>query len=157
MFGSLHKQQMKARLDRLGDAVVSRAAEVDEREIEAFAASPFLYARVRARIAAERERREAGESWLSVLTVAWRAVPAMGLAAAMAFGVFWIGGNSTISPESLLGDEVMFAANDAGVEHVLFADRDALSPDEVFDTLFDAGGSRGGGSNVGNDEAGSSR
>lgn len=155
MFGTHHRKLTKARLDGLGRAVVSRAAEVDEQEIEAVAASPFLYARVRARIAAERERREAGESWLSVLTVAWRAVPAMGLAAAMAFGVFWFGGTSTVSPESLLSDvfsnEVMFAANDAGVEHVLFADRDALSRDEVFDTLFGVGDSGG------NDDAGLSR
>ncbi|MCP9495257.1 MAG: hypothetical protein MSG64_12495 [Pyrinomonadaceae bacterium MAG19_C2-C3] len=151
MFGRHHRQLTKARLDRLGAAVVSRAAEVDEREIEAVAASPFLYARVRARIAAERERREAGESWLTMLTVAWRAVPAMGLAAAMAFGVFWFGGTSNISPESLFTDEVMFAANDAGVEHVLFADRDALSRDEVFDTLYGSGDSGG------SDDAGLSR
>lgn len=155
MFGRHHRQRTKARLDRLGATVVSRAAETDEREIEAVAASPFLFARVRVRIAAERERREAGESWLSVLTVARRAVPAMGMAAAMAFGVFWFGGTSNVSPASFLGDEAMFAANDTGVEHVLFADRDALSTDEVFDTLFDAGGSRGNG--VGNDDAGLSR
>ncbi len=139
MFGNHYRQGTKARLDRIGRAVVRRASEVDEREVEALAASPFLYARVRARIAAERERREAGESWFNMLAVAWRAVPAMALSAAMAFGVFWFGSGANVSPLAMFTDEVLFAANDSGVEHVLFADRDALSRDEVFDTLLSGG------------------
>lgn len=140
MFGKGERARTAERLDQVGRAVV-RAAAGDERAVDAVASSGFLYARVRARIAAERALRESGESWMNLLAVARRAVPAMALSAIAAFGVFWFGGAGVTSPQNS-GDEVLLSANESSVERVLFAERDALSSGEVFETIV--GGSREG-------------
>lgn len=122
-------------LDRLGRAVV-RAASANEGEAEAAASSPFLYARVRSRIAAERERREGVAGWLALFGVAWRAVPALALVAVFAFALslsvsLRTGAPAGFSVESLVG------AGDAEVEEVVFAERRApMSSDEVLATIL---------------------
>jgi hypothetical protein len=125
---------LNERLDQIGLEVV-RLSAMNETEGEAAAASPFLYARLRSRIAAERQRREEGESWLALLTVVWRAVPAMALVAMFAFAIFWsesLGTQSSVSfsVESLLN------TRDAGIEQVVFTDTQALSSDEVLATIL---------------------
>ena len=123
------------RLDQLGRGLV-RASAAEESEVEAVASSPFLYARLRARINAEAERREAGESWRVMLSVAWRSAPAMALAAVFAFLLFWTAaGTPTLTPGDL-GDEAFLATPDAGFEHVVFAERSPLSNDEVLATIL---------------------
>jgi hypothetical protein len=64
---------------------VRASATAGEAEAERVAASPFLYARLRTRISAEEERRAGGETWLALLGVVWRSVPAMALVALFAF------------------------------------------------------------------------
>ena len=88
MVGNKKNRERDERLNQVGRAVL-RASASNEREAEEAAASPFLYGRVRARIRAERERREEGESWFQLLGVVWRAVPAMALVAIFAFALFW--------------------------------------------------------------------
>jgi hypothetical protein len=122
------------RLERMGREIV-RAAAANETEAEAAATSPFLYTRLRARINAERVRREEGEGWLALFGVVWRAVPMMALVAVFAFVLFWsasMGARSSgsLSVESLLGTP------DAGIEQVVFADRQPLSSDEVLATIL---------------------
>ena len=134
MVGKKRERGLDERLDRMGLEIV-RASASNEREAEAAASSPFLYARVRSGISAERERREAGESWLALLGVAWRAVPVMALVAVFAFALFWfakVGGPTpdNFSVESLMG------TRDAGIEQVVFADRQPLSSDEVLATIL---------------------
>jgi hypothetical protein len=127
---------MDERLDQLGRGLV-RASAAEESEVEAVASSPFLYTRLRTRINAETERREAGESWLVMLSVAWRSAPAMALAAAFAFLLFWTAtGTSTLTP-GVLSDEAFLGTRDAGFEHVVFAERSPLSNDEVLATILD--------------------
>ena len=124
------------RLDQIGRGL-TRASAADDAEVERVATSPFLYARLRARINAEAERREAGESWLVLLSVAWRSAPAMALAAVFAFLLFWTAaGPSALAPGDL-GDEAFLGAPDAGFEHVVFAERSPLSNDEVLATILD--------------------
>ncbi len=137
MFGKKKHRGLDEQLDRLGREIVRTSAK-NEMEAESAAASPFLYARVRARIAAERKRREAGENWLSLLTVARRAVPAMALSAVIAFGVFLFGGNTPF--EQSFDDDILFAANDTGVGRVVFDDTDVLSNDEMLDTIMSGNG-----------------
>jgi anti-sigma-K factor RskA len=124
------------RLDLLGREIV-RASSANEAEAEAAASSPFLYARLRARIAQERERREEGESWLTMLAVVWRTVPAMALVAVFAFVLFLSAGRAARTPVGA-NDYALLGEADAGVEQVVFADRQPLSSDDVLTTILDA-------------------
>lgn len=124
------------RLERMGRAIV-RASAMNDREAEAAATSPFLFARLRSRINAERERHEEGERWFALVGVVWRAVPAMALMAIFAFALFL----STARPvttraSAVFNDETLLGARDAGVERVVFADRQPLSSDEVLATIL---------------------
>lgn len=134
MAGKNRKRELDERLDRLGREVL-RAAAVDDEAAEAASASPFLYARVRSRIAAERERREAGENWLTLLSVVWRSAPAMALVAVFAVVMFWLAIPATRSP-GVLSDEALLGESGAGIEQVVFADRSSLSNDEVLATIL---------------------
>jgi len=138
MFGKKKHRGFDEQLDRVGREIV-RASAKNETEAESASSAPFLYARVRARIAAERKRREAGENWLSLLTVARRAVPAMALSAVIAFGVFLFGSNTPFE-QAFDDDDVLFAANETGVGRVVFDDTDVLSNDEMLDTIMSGNG-----------------
>ncbi|MDT5060902.1 MAG: hypothetical protein QOH63_1361 [Acidobacteriota bacterium] len=123
------------RLDRMGREIV-RASAANETEAEQVASTPFLYTRLRSRIAEERERREAGESWLTMLAVVWRSVPAMALVAIFAFVLFLSAGTGTSTTGSF-SDEALLGERDAGVEQVVFADsKQPLSSDEVLTTIM---------------------
>lgn len=130
---------LEERLDRLGLEIV-RAAAANEAEAERVASSPFLYTRLRSRINAERERREAGgEGWLAMLGLAWRTVPAMALVAIFAFALFWSVNVST--PTSVaLSDEALLDTSGAEIERVVFADRQPLSSDDVLATIINEDG-----------------
>lgn len=134
MSGRMSKRESDELLDRLGREVLRVAASNDE-EAEAVAASPFLYARVRSRIASERARREEGERWLALLGVVWRAAPALALVAVLAVALFLSASvdrrtRGGFSVESLIG------TSDATLETVVFADNRALSSDEVLATII---------------------
>lgn len=137
MIGTHKKGETGERLERFGRAVVRASAAGNETEAEAAAASPFLYARLRTRIAAEEERRAGGETWLTLLAVGWRSVPAMVLVAIFAFVLFWTSslGTTTTSP-GVLSDEALMDARDAGIESVVFAERRPLSSDDVLATIL---------------------
>ena len=122
------------RLDRLGLKIV-RASAMNEREAEAAASSPFLYARLRSRIASERERRKEGERSLALLDVVWRAVPAMALVAVFALALF-LSVSPGIRTKASFIDESLIDARDAGIERVVFIDRQPLSSDEVLATIL---------------------
>lgn len=136
MTGKKRDSSTDERLERLGREMVVLASASNDAEAEAVAASPFLYTRVRARIAAERARREEGESWLTLLSVLWRSAPAMALAAVCSFVLFWSAGAGTSPSPAVLSDEALLGERDAGIEHVVFADRNPLSSDEVLATIL---------------------
>ena len=119
-------------LDRVGRQIL-RASGAGEAESERVASSGFLYARVRARIAAERERREEAEWWRAAFAVLWRAVPATAAVAALAFALllFATAGRGR-------GTEAAFLSPaDVGVEGVVFDDGRVMSNDEVLETILD--------------------
>ena len=134
MIGKARERSADERLDRLGLKIV-RASAMNEREAEAAASSPFLYARLRSRIASERDRRKEGERSVALLDVVWRAVPAMALVAVFALALFL-----SVSPgmrtQASFIDESIIDARDAGIERVVFIDRQPLSSDEVLATIL---------------------
>jgi hypothetical protein len=134
MFGNKRERGSDERLDRMGRQLV-RASAMNEGEAEAAVSSAHLYARLRARIASERERREEGERWFALLDVVWRAVPAMALVAVFALALLLSVSPGTRSLASF-SDEALLGARDAGIERVVFIDRQPLSSDEVLATIL---------------------
>jgi hypothetical protein len=143
MAGEKFSDARKERLGRVAREVV-RASAAGEAEGHAVAESPFLYARVRARIEGERRRREGGEGWLGLFGVAWRAVPAMALVAVMALALFLSSGAGDLTPGFGLGAEALLGERDGDFEQVVLADRRApADEDEVLSTIIGEGeGSR---------------
>ncbi len=130
------KRQNEVEVDRAGRSVLLAAARNDD-AAEAAAAAPFLYQRVRARIAAENRRRDAEGNWLSLIFVARRAIPAMALMAILA-GVLTVWSMTPKTPSTFDSlDEVAFSDNrEPGVEQTIIT-RNGLSPDEVFNLVVE--------------------
>src|SRR5436305_9821734 len=112
-------------LDRAGKLILISAA-ASESEIEAAAASPFLFTRVRAGIDEERRRREESSGWLSLIQVAWRAVPAMALVAILA-AVLTVWSTRFGVVPTPQDDEPLIGALDPGVEQTVLTSRNGLS------------------------------
>ncbi|HVS21109.1 MAG TPA: hypothetical protein VHD88_04635 [Pyrinomonadaceae bacterium] len=129
-------RQMNEQLDRVGHAVL-RAAAGNDAETEAAASAPFLFTRVRAAIAEEQRRRNEAGGWLSMLFVARRAVPAMVLVAVLAaILTVWSAQPSAPTPAKF-DEDALFGTPGAGVEQTVLADRNGLSPDDVFNIVVD--------------------
>jgi hypothetical protein len=134
MAGEKRDAERGARLDRIGRELV-RASTGDEREAEAVARSPFLYAKIRAGVEAERRRREEGEGWFALFAVAWRAVPALALVAVLALALFLSAGAGEMTTAGL-GDEALLGARDGDIEQVVFASAHTPSSDDVLTTII---------------------
>lgn len=105
---------------------IYRALEPDNAEVEAAAASPFFYRRLRALIEAEARRRaEAGSLWGAWLLTARQATPALALVALLAVGVFWSAAENT-------GTQQTSASNDVSLNLLATSD---LSSDELVAAL----------------------
>ena len=123
-------------LDRAGKLILM-AATASESEIEAAASSPFLFTRVRAGINEERRRREESSGWLSLIQVAWRAVPAMALVAILAAVLTVWSSQSVVVSTPQADDEPLIGALDPGVEQTVLTSRNGLSREEVFNIVLD--------------------
>ena len=123
-------------LDRAGKLILM-AATASESEIEAAASSPFLFTRVRAGINEERRRREESSGWLSLIQVAWRAVPAMALVAILAAVLTVWSSQSVVVSTPQAEDEPLIGALDPGVEQTVLTSRNGLSRDDVFNIVLD--------------------
>lgn len=123
-------REFDEQLDRLGSEII-RASAGSETDAASVASSPFLYTRLRSRIADERNRREAGESWLAMLGVLWRTVPAMAIVAFIALALFLSAGTGTIAPGSVNYEGLL------NEEQMVLADRQLSSSDEVLATLLE--------------------
>ena len=123
-------------LDRVGKLILMAAAASDS-EIEAAASSPFLFTRLRAGIDEERRRREESNKWLSLIQVAWRAVPAMALVAILAAVLTVWSAKFDFASTPQAEDEPLIGALDPGVEQTVLASRNGLSRDEVFNIVLD--------------------
>jgi uncharacterized membrane protein affecting hemolysin expression len=134
MIGKERDRRSEEQLDRLGRELV-RASAMNEAEGEQVAASPFLYTRLRSRINAEREQREEGERWSTMLRVIWRAIPAMAMVAILAVTLF-LSSNFGTQQAGVVSVEDLLDTQGAEVESVVFADNRSLSSDEVLATIL---------------------
>lgn len=129
-------------LDRAGKLLL-RAAAADEKEIERASASPFLFTRVRARIAEQLRENESG-GWQTLPLIAWRAVPAMVLAASIAGGVMlWSRQSAAPSAANTnagfgMYEDALNDTSDPGVEQTVLS-RNNLSHEDVLDIVIERG------------------
>lgn len=87
----------KEALDRAGRSLL-KAARATDAETRQAAESPFLYARIRARIEAESDLKQPPSLlWL----VGRRAIPVLTLVAVLALGSFWVFGSRAAAPSAL--------------------------------------------------------
>jgi|SRR5215471_142801 len=121
-------------LDRAGKLVL-KAATASETDVEAAATSPFLFTRVRAAIADEKRQREDTGGWVSMIRIAWRAVPAMALIALLAAVLTVWSGQSAVVTQT--DDEQLIGALDPGVEKTVLTSRNGLTREEVFNIVVD--------------------
>jgi hypothetical protein len=121
-------------LDRVGRLVLT-AATGSESDVEAAASSPFLFTRVRAAIAEEKRQRENAGGWVSLIRIAWRAVPAMALIALLAAVLTVWSAQSAVVTQA--DDEPLIGALDPGVEQTVLTSRNGLTRDEVFNIVVD--------------------
>lgn len=124
------------RIDRIGRSIVTVAAAGGEQEAADACSSPFLYARLRSRINRERQRLDQGDRWIAMAAVLRRAIPAMSIVTMLAFGLLGIAVWRAPSQAGVSVDELL-AGNDAQFERIAFADRGALSNDEVLSAILD--------------------
>ena len=123
------------RLDAFGREIV-RAAAANEDEAERAADAPFLYARVRARVAAERARIEEADDWRAALRVFRRAVPTVAVVAMLALALFVSVLLGTPQPDAR-DEETLLGERDTAVEQVVFTGRSTLTSDEVLETIIE--------------------
>jgi hypothetical protein len=121
-------------LDRAGKLVL-KAATASETDTEAAATSPFLFTRVRVAIANEKRQGEDAGGWVSMIRIAWRAVPAMALIALLAAVLtVWLDRSVVVTQTE---DEPLIGALDPGVEQTVLTSRNGLTRDEVFNIVVD--------------------
>jgi hypothetical protein len=133
----LHKNDRRNdndELDRLGGALV-RASSLTEDESEHIASSPFLSAKLRARMDAGRNEIPETGDWLDIFGAAWRALAAMSFAAALAVAALLFAGSVESPTPGIFTQEALLATSDTGSEGLLFDDADAISSDEAFSNL----------------------
>ena len=126
----------KQQLDNAGTRIL-RAAAADGSEVEAAANAPFLFTRIRARITAEKRRREESGGWQTLPLIAWRAVPVMAIIALLAVVMTFLSAQPS-TPATGFGiyEEALSDTNDPGLEQTVLS-RKNLSHDEIFSIVVD--------------------
>lgn len=130
MFGK-NRQNNESRQvgDHLGKLVL-RAAAADEQEIEAASTSPFLMTRIRARIS-EAQRKDEAPGWQSLPLIAWRAIPAMALIAALAGGLtIWTAQSNNTPVGFGIYEDALSDTTNPGLEQAVL--QNGLSNDDVL-------------------------
>ena len=125
-------------LDQL-TKIVTHAGGIGNAEVERIDSSPFLQARLRARIEGERRRRaQQGSGWLAPLLVAWRAITVLVVVTIAAVLTFWFSkANASVgvAPLSARGDDISRVVT-GGTCALSTTEECAISTEEVLATLF---------------------
>ena len=131
-------QSPKEPIDRLSKIVV-RAAGISDAEAERIASSPFINARLRAGIEAERRRRtEQGSGWFVEVMVASRAIGVLLLVTVAAVVMFWIsksGASVSVPATGPNADDVARVLT-GGTCALSSTAECAISTEEVLATMF---------------------
>jgi hypothetical protein len=125
--------------DRL-TKIVARAGGISDVEAERIGSSPFLHARLRARIDAERRRLAGqGSGWLGTLLVASRAIGVLVVVTIAAVMTFWFSkANASVSgpPLNASAENDISRVVTGGTCALSTTEECAISREEVLATLF---------------------
>ena len=123
----------KQELDRAGRRIV-QCSGLSDAEANALASTPFLYSRLRAHLESAPQRQAGAAVWSNLAQASWKAIPAMGLAAAISLGLFlYVNQNRSASPPFSV--DAYLGAGESGIDNMLFAERRPLTADEVLVTI----------------------
>ena len=118
---SKKQQAPTEELDAIGAQLI-RGASMNDDESDLAVSDAFLFQRVRARIEAERARMTEPEiRWLATMAAGMRAIPAMGLVAAVAIGFFWFSGKNNVDRDNRaarlprIGDDLTAPVSACGI------------------------------------------
>ena len=138
MFWKKKNQSHDELLDRVGKSV-ARASGISEDDVDQVASSPFLYARLRARIEAERKQQaEPDGGWFATFKIARRAIPALALVAIAAVLALWFAATKyTVSPlPGGVNAEISYSLTPITACSLSATDECAISSEEVLATMF---------------------
>lgn len=136
MFGKNRQNNESRQVENRLGTLVLRAAAADEQTTEAAASSPFLLTRIRARIS-EAQRNDEAAGWQSLPLIAWRAIPAMALIAALAGTLtIWTAQPNGTPVGFGIYEEALADTNDPGVEQTILG-RNGLSNDDVLSIVVE--------------------
>lgn len=130
------KDFRQKRLDRVGHSIV-RASVLSDKEAGQIAVSPFLLARVRARISSASQVEEATGIWTNFVLISRKAIPAMSLAALFSLGLFVYTGNKSANPAFSV--DAYLGTSESRIEGLVFAERQPVTVDEVLATIVTGG------------------
>lgn len=122
--------------------IVARGSGASDSEVERIASAPFFNARVRARIDAERKRREVERGgWLVTLLIAWRAVVVLLVVTVATAAAYWVSRTPASRQSSARTSDDLSRVVAGGTCALSATDECAISREEVLATLFaDEGG-----------------
>ena len=120
-------------LDCVG-RLITRASVLADDEAGDVAAAPFLFTRVRSRIAG-REQAESERIWSGFRAASRKAIPAMVIVAVVSCGLsLYTGGNKRTNPAFSV--DAYLGTNEAGIENMVFAEGRTLTNEEVLATIL---------------------
>lgn len=119
-------------LDRAGQSLV-RASVLSDEDAGQMALSPFLLARIKARISETSRIEEAAGIWTNFALISRKAIPVMSLAAVFSIGLFVYTGNK--SPKPTFSVDAYLGTSESRVEQLVFAERQPVTVDEVLATI----------------------
>jgi len=119
---------------------VARAGGISDVEADRIGSSPFLHARLRAGIEAERRRRaDKGSGWLATLLVASRAITVLVVVTIAAVMTFWFSrANDSVNapPLNASAENDISRVVTGGTCALSTTEECAISNEEVLATLF---------------------
>jgi len=131
-------QKSEEPLDGLSKLVV-RAGGIDDGEADRIASTPFIHARLRARIEAERKRRaEPSTGWFATVLVAARAITVLIIVTVAAVLAFWYSraNPGTNNGPTITGADDVSRVISGGTCALSSTAECAISREEVLATIF---------------------
>jgi hypothetical protein len=127
------KELNSKNIDQTARRIV-KSSGLSESEVRTAVSSPYLFARIRAQIAADSSAVESPNIWAGLGIAARTAIPGMTLVAAISFGfLLYENGNKTTTPAFSV--DAYLDSGDSGFDRLLSVERHPLTTEEVLNSI----------------------